>query len=101
MVLFGSVMSPAKGLLTGVLRHATVRAWHGLAASGSPIGRLSTQGPKKFRSTELLNGRWVPFLPIYSALIRIRLGSSRSIPKLQLCSEGVRFAPGVGSGPVA
>src|SRR6266700_925380 len=26
MVLFGSVMSPAKGLLTGVLRHATVRA---------------------------------------------------------------------------
>ena len=77
----------AGGLSKDVLRQAMVRPfWHGLAKLGSPSDRLSTQGPKWFRSVEPLNGRWVPFLPIYSALIKKWPGSSRSIPKLQLCS---------------
>ena len=58
MVLFGSLISPANGLVTAELRHAIDRpAWHGVAAVKSPIGRLSTEGPKKFRSVEPLNGR--------------------------------------------
>src|SRR5215469_9793578 len=101
MVLFGFVMRDWKGLFTRLLRHGTVRIWHGLLGSAAVVGRFSTQDPRWSRSTETSKGRWVPFLPIYSALTKMWLGNSRSIPKLQLCSYGVWFAPGVRSGPLA
>ena len=45
-LLLGSVMIPAKGLLTLLFRQATVSVWQGLFGSGDVMGKLSTQDPR-------------------------------------------------------
>ena len=46
---------------------------------GSPTGKPSTQGPKWFTGWTA-EGRWVPFFPMYSALITIFLGNAARCP---------------------
>src|SRR5689334_13950065 len=85
--LLGSVMIPAKGLSTWLLRQAMLRIWQsGPFGSGPARGTFSTHEPRWSSWFKPLKGRWVPFLPMYSALITIWLGNSRSMPRLQLCS---------------
>src|SRR5579871_2786162 len=92
-VLLGSLMGPPfceeNGLVTKVSRLL-------MFAEG-----LSICGPRMFNWFAPLNGRCVPFLPTYSTLSTTLPGSSRSTPRLQLCSYGVRFAADVRSGPFA